>query len=199
MVSDVPSLVVGSLHRRSMRTMPPCSIVRGRCSASICSMLFILRPMPATRKVRPELRPSLVRPTRECASLTPCTILRLPMPCLQVQEAMPAICGLRGFLPVVQCTRFFGLHCPYLSILNIHKITASLRTKASIRTMPFNSLQCIGTRMSWLISVVDCTYVFWIRRKKERWHCVVHLHRQKAYLHAYRGSCLLYMLRVAAS
>ena len=27
--------------------MPPSSIVSGRCSASICSMLLMLRPMPA--------------------------------------------------------------------------------------------------------------------------------------------------------
>ena len=27
--------------------MPPSSMVSGRCSASICSMLLMLRPMPA--------------------------------------------------------------------------------------------------------------------------------------------------------
>ena len=44
---STPSLVVGSLHKRSMSTTPPSSIVRGRCRLSICSIFEMDRPMPA--------------------------------------------------------------------------------------------------------------------------------------------------------
>lgn len=40
------SLVVGSDQSRSMSTMPPSSIVRGRCSCSISLMALMDRPMP---------------------------------------------------------------------------------------------------------------------------------------------------------
>ncbi len=41
------SLVVGSDQSRSMSTRPPSSIVSGRVSSSIWSMLLMERPMPA--------------------------------------------------------------------------------------------------------------------------------------------------------
>ena len=44
---SMPSLVVGSLQRRSMSTMPPSSMVSGRCSSSIWSIRSMDRPMPA--------------------------------------------------------------------------------------------------------------------------------------------------------
>ena len=40
------SLVVGSDQSRSMRTMPPSSMVSGRCRAAIWSMWEMDRPMP---------------------------------------------------------------------------------------------------------------------------------------------------------
>ena len=49
---STPSLVVGSLHKRSMSTTPPSSIVRGRCRLSICSIFEMDRPMPACHVLR---------------------------------------------------------------------------------------------------------------------------------------------------
>lgn len=52
---STPSLVVGSLHSKSMSTTPPSSMVSGRCRLSICSIRMMDRPMPATSCQEPSL------------------------------------------------------------------------------------------------------------------------------------------------
>ena len=77
---STPSLVVGSLHKRSMSTTPPSSIVSGRCRLSICSILEMDRPMPACHVLRfvyCALYMCMVSRSRQSQKQAPCFTCRL--------------------------------------------------------------------------------------------------------------------------
>ena len=73
---STPSLVVGSLQSRSMRTTPPSSMLSGLCSTSIWSTLLIERPIPVVHRdngLQQESREQSVCVKSECCPC-PCQI-----------------------------------------------------------------------------------------------------------------------------